>query len=102
MSPPDCSAALAERLARFRARRRRHGSCGIASAMDDVAASIRPPPPAWHRLAFFLGTPPALSSRQWLVLALVSTATLFDQYDRSIFALALPQIQQGLGIGEGE
>jgi putative MFS transporter len=58
--------------------------------------------PRWLYLAPFLGTPPELTSRQWLVLGLVSVATLFDQYDRSLFALALPQIQAGLGISEGE
>jgi putative MFS transporter len=58
--------------------------------------------PRWLYFAPFLGTPPELTSRQWLVLGLVSVATLFDQYDRALFALALPQIQAGLGISEGE
>lgn len=59
-------------------------------------------PPRWLRLAPFLGTPPPLTARQWQVLGLVSAATLFDQYDRALFALALPQIQQSLGIAEAD
>lgn len=59
-------------------------------------------PPRWLRFAPFLGRPPALTARQWQVLGLVSIATLFDQYDRALFALALPQIQVGLGIGEAD
>jgi MFS family permease len=65
----------------------------------DAPPSARP---RWLVLAPFLGTPPELTARQWAVLGLVSVATLFDQYDRALFALALPQIQAGLGIGEGE
>ena len=61
-----------------------------------------PARPRWLLLAPFLGRPPELTPRQWTVLGLVSAATLFDQYDRAIFALALPQIQAGLGIAEGE
>lgn len=68
----------------------------------DAARETLQPRPRWLFFAPFLGTPPELSARQWLVLALVSAATLFDQYDRSIFALALPQIQEGLEIGEGQ
>jgi putative MFS transporter len=51
-------------------------------------------------LAPFLGRVPALTRRQWQVLGLVSIATLFDQYDRALFALALPKIQHSLGIAE--
>jgi MFS family permease len=56
--------------------------------------------PRWLRFTPFLGRPPELTQRQWLVLGLVSVATLFDQYDRALFALALPQIQRGLKIAE--
>jgi putative MFS transporter len=58
--------------------------------------------PRWFRIAFFLGTPPPLTRRQWRVLGLVSVATLFDQYDRSLFALALPKIQASLAIAEAD
>lgn len=58
--------------------------------------------PRWLLLTPFLGRPPELTARQWTVLALVSVATLFDQYDRALFSLALPQIQAGLGIAEGD
>jgi hypothetical protein len=44
--------------------------------------------PRWLLLTPFLGRAPALTPRQWSVLGLVSAASLFDQYDRSIFALA--------------
>jgi hypothetical protein len=45
---------------------------------------------------------PSLPAAQWRVLGLVSAASLFGQYDRAIFALALPQIQAGLGIAESQ
>jgi putative MFS transporter len=56
--------------------------------------------PAWLRAAPFLGRPPELTRRQWRVLGLVATASLFDQYDLFLFALALKQIQAGLAIPE--
>jgi MFS family permease len=59
-------------------------------------------PPGWLRLTPFLRGAPELTPRQWRVLGLVSVATLFDQYDMSIFGMALPQIQAGLGIAEGD
>ena len=45
---------------------------------------------------------PALTPRQHRVLWLVSLASLFDQYDRSLISLALPQIQAGLSIPESD
>ena len=41
---------------------------------------------------------PALSARQWRVLKLVSFASLVTSYGTAIMVLALPQIQDGLGI----
>jgi hypothetical protein len=35
----------------------------------------------------------ALSSRDWFILVVLGATTLFDGYDRSIVALALPQIR---------
>src|SRR5438045_2686006 len=67
-----------------------------------MSSGIEARPPRWLRFAPFLGQPPPLSPRQWQVLGLVSIATLFDQYDRALFALALPQIQSSLGIGEAD
>jgi len=58
--------------------------------------------PRWLRFTPFLGAAPPLTARQWQVLGLVSVATLFDQYDRALFALALPQIQLSLGIAEAD
>lgn len=58
--------------------------------------------PRWSLWLPFLSRAPELTQRQWAVLGLVSLASLFDQYDRSLMAMALPQIQAGLGISEGE
>ena len=63
-------------------------------------AAPRPYRPRWLLLAPFLSRPPAQTRRQWQVLGLVSVATLFDQYDRALFAMALPKIQQSLAISE--
>lgn len=49
-----------------------------------------------------IGRPPELSSRQWQVLGLVIAAAVFNQYDRALLVLALPQIQAGLGVSESE
>ncbi len=57
-------------------------------------------PPGWYRLAWFLGRPPPLTERQWLMLGLVSAVGFFESYDLYLFSLNLKQIQEGLGIGE--
>jgi AAHS family benzoate transporter-like MFS transporter len=67
--------------------------------MSDSLAIARP---RWQRWIPFLRGAPELTARQWRVLGLVSLATLFDQYDLSIFGMALPQIQAGLGIAEAD
>jgi len=67
--------------------------------MSETPATTRP---AWQRFTPFLAGAPELTQRQWRVLGLVSVATLFDQYDMSLFGMALPQIQAGLGIAEGD
>lgn len=56
--------------------------------------------PRWLYFAPFLGRPPALTRRQWRVLGLVAAASFFEQYDSYLFALALKQIQAGLGVSE--
>jgi putative MFS transporter len=56
--------------------------------------------PAWVRLAFFLGRPPAPTPRQWRVLGLVGLASFFEMYDLYLFALTLKQIQVDLAIPE--
>ena len=58
--------------------------------------------PRWARHVPFLAGAPELTGRQWQVLGLVSLVSLFDQYDISIFGMALPQIQAGLGIDESQ
>jgi len=63
----------------------------------DEDRSWRPP---WLRFFPFLGTPPALSRRQWRVIGLIAIVNLFDQYDLSLFGLALKQIQEDLAIAE--
>ena len=68
--------------------------------------SVDPPDPAQRtgirarRNGLIRSRAPDLSREQWGVLALVSIASLFNQYDRSLFALALPQIQASLAIDE--
>ena len=56
--------------------------------------------PAWLQFAPFLGTPPALTRRQWNVIGLIAFVTMFDQYDLALFSLALKQIQAELLIPE--
>jgi len=73
-------------------------SAADSEPMVDPPAVV--PRPRWTRALLFLANAPALTRRQWQVLGLVSLASLFDQYDRSIVGLALPQIQAGLGIPE--
>jgi len=50
----------------------------------------------------FLGRPPALTAHQWHLLGVVGAATLFAEYGMAILGLALPQIQAGLRVAEGE
>ena len=42
-----------------------------------------------------------MTRRQYKLLALLGTATLFEGYDRFILSLALPYIAADLGVGEG-
>jgi len=67
--------------------------------VTDSLAIVRP---RWQRWLPFLAGAPALTTRQWRVLGLVSLASLFDQYDISLFGMALPQIQAGLGVSEAD
>jgi len=73
-----------------------------APAASGPGASERGARPRWLAAAPFLGRAPDLTRRQWRVLGLVSIASLFDQYDVALFALALKQIQQGLGLAEAQ
>ena len=45
---------------------------------------------------------PRLSDRQRRVLAVLGAANLVDSYDFALMGLALPQIQAGLGVADGE
>lgn len=71
---------------------------------DETSLSTTPAPavkpPRWYRFAWFLGRPPPLTERQWLMLGLVSAVGFFESYDLYLMSLNLKQIQQELGIGE--
>ncbi|MCX8072672.1 MAG: MFS transporter [Candidatus Binatia bacterium] len=43
-----------------------------------------------------------LTAYEWRVVAVLGTANFVDSYDIAILGLALPQIQEGLGIAEDE
>src|SRR5262245_31070797 len=58
--------------------------------------------PARFRIRSLVAPAPPLTTRQWRVLMLVATASFFDQYDLSLFALALTQIQAALGVSEAQ
>jgi putative MFS transporter len=58
--------------------------------------------PRWLKYTPYLGAPPALTRRQWNILGLISFAVFFDQYDMTLLAMALKQIQFDLGIPEAE
>jgi putative MFS transporter len=69
---------------------------GTAVAAGAVVLADRAPRPA--PATHVLGT---LTRRQYTLLALLGTATLFEGYDRFILSLALPHIARDLGAGEG-
>ncbi|CAJ1447805.1 unnamed protein product, partial [Effrenium voratum] len=47
-------------------------------------------------------SPPRLSSRQWALLLLLQAAGYFGQFDRTIFGMAVPQIQRDFGLSDAE
>src|SRR4051794_7486614 len=71
-----------------------------AAELPDPAPSPVVKPPRWYRVTWFLGRPPPLTERQWLMLGLVSAVGFFESYDLYLMSLNLKQIQQELGIGE--
>jgi len=58
--------------------------------------------PRWLRRVPLLSSGPPLTRAQWRLLGVVGAANLFDGYALGIFGLALPQIQAGLGVEEGQ
>ena len=50
----------------------------------------------------WLGRPPALTPRQWRVLSVMGAAGYVEHYDLALLALALPQIQTGLGVADAD
>jgi MFS family permease len=58
--------------------------------------------PGWLRAIPFLPTPPTLSAGQWRMFSALAVASIFNQYDIAILQLALPQIQQSLGMSAPE
>lgn len=67
---------------------------GLVAAMVALADRASPPLPRD-------GAPPGLTRRQYTLLLLLGTATLFEGYDRFILSLALPYIARDLGAAEG-
>jgi dienelactone hydrolase len=70
--------------------------------LDSEGAEAPGERPRWLAFAPFLSRAPELSSRQWRVLGMLSVVGLFEQYDVSILAFALPAIQASLAIAEDE
>ncbi|MBI3784924.1 MAG: MFS transporter [Deltaproteobacteria bacterium] len=56
----------------------------------------------WRRFLPFFGRPPALTRHQWRLIGVLGAANLIDGYDLAVMGLALPQIQQGLGIADAD
>ncbi|MEE8400016.1 MAG: MFS transporter [Desulfobacterales bacterium] len=54
----------------------------------------------WMKNFPWLGKAPALTARQWKLLALIFIVTVFETYDVYLFSLALKQIQEALSIPE--
>ncbi|MCZ6464372.1 MAG: MFS transporter [Proteobacteria bacterium] len=60
-------------------------------------------PPGWYRVLFFFRRPPeGIPPNHWYLLGVLGVTFLLNQYDMALLGLALPQIQEGLGIGEAE
>src|SRR5262249_23924513 len=74
---------------------------GHAMTSSDSARVTRPAPRGTLATPY-PGRPPLLTERQWRVMALVSVAVLFDQYDLSLLSLALKQIQAELSLSEAD
>ncbi len=58
--------------------------------------------PVWLYFTPFLGKPPILNERQWLVIGLMSLVVFISTYDLGLFSLALKQIQASLDMPEEE
>lgn len=72
------------------------GAGGLSETVVPMAAGWR------RRLRGLLAAGRTLTAHQWHVLGVLGAANLIDSYDVAILGLALPQIQAGLGIAEGE
>lgn len=62
--------------------------------------SQRPRQPWWMWLFFFLRAPEAMDALQWRLLGVLGTTVLVNHYDFALLSLALPEIQDGLGVAE--
>ncbi len=58
--------------------------------------------PAWAWVFFFAPPPSGVTPHEWRLLGLLGLTFLLNQYDMALLGLALPQIQEGLGIEESD
>ncbi|HYC54994.1 MAG TPA: MFS transporter [Candidatus Binatia bacterium] len=58
--------------------------------------------PWWSWLFLYARTPDGVTERHWKVLGALGATYLVNSYDLGLLNLALPQIQQGLGVSESE
>lgn len=66
-----------------------------------IVDSGEPFTPWWLKYLIFYGrNPPAMSSRQWAVLALLQAAGFFSSYCIILFTVALPQIRKDLEMDD--
>jgi putative MFS transporter len=58
--------------------------------------------PWWSRGFLFSSAPEGVTAYHWRILAVLGSAYVVNSYDLGILNLALPQIQEGLGISEAD
>lgn len=56
----------------------------------------------WKRLLAASGPPPGVTRRHWRIVAVLGATYIVNSYDLGILNLALPQIQDGLGVAEAD
>ncbi|MCB0060774.1 MAG: MFS transporter [Caldilineaceae bacterium] len=70
----------------------------IEAATADAMPARKWPWWVWFAPFLFALKMPRFSQHQWRILGLIGFASLFMRYDGAVLQLALPQIQNGLGI----
>lgn len=58
------------------------------------------PRPWWSWLFFYAAVPEGITARQWKVVGALGLTYLVNSYDLGVLNLALPQIQETLGVAE--